>query len=182
MKIFLTLLLSLFSQATEPYRHQLDLVAMLQDRQALQKLTILYDSPTQYGFKLLFVHGDGSLVLQTYPGRPTATSDSPTCKERVDEARVKEVVALITSKHFWQLPEKRFLFVNGIPSHAEFEVHRIFISNGIERAVRVFGVGTYAGKTEAIPDDFSAIELHLQKLAESAFSNKPCHLAPPEQF
>ena len=80
---------------------RLDLVAMLQDRQALQKLTIIYDSPTQHGFQLLFVHGGGSLVLQTYPGRP---------------------------------------------------------------------------------DDFSAIELHLQKLAESAFSNKPCHLAPAEKF
>jgi hypothetical protein len=35
------------------------------------------------------------------------------------------------------------------------EVHRIFISNGSEKAGRVFAVGTYAGKQETIPDDFA---------------------------
>jgi hypothetical protein len=182
MRIFLTLLLSLFSQSTEPYMQQLDLVSMLQDRQALQKLTIMYDSPTQHGFQLLFLRGDGSLILQSYPDRPVATSDIPTCRGRVDEAKVKEVVTLIIRRHFWDLPEKNFLFIGGVPSHGELEIHRIFISNGIEKAVRVFGIGTYAGKKESIPDDFAAIELHLQKLAESTFSNKPCHLAPAEKF
>ncbi len=182
MRIFLTLLLSFFLQSTEPYVQQFDLVPMLHDTQALQKLRIMYDSPTQHGFQLLFVHGDGSLILQTYSGRPMATSDVPTCRERVDQDKIKELVRLIISKHFWELPEKRFLFINGEPSHAEFELHRIFISNGIERAVRDFGVGTYAGKQESIPDDFATIELRLQKLAESTFSNKPCHLAPAVEF
>jgi hypothetical protein len=182
MRILLTLLLSLFSQSTEPYKQQLDLVLMLRDTQKLQKLSIMYDSPTPHGFRLLFVRGDGSLILQSYPGRPMATNDVPTCEGKVDQDKVKELVSLIIGKHFWDLPEKRFLFINGPPSHAEFELHRIFISNGIERAVRDFGVGTYAGKQESIPDDFAAIELYLQKLAESTFSNKPCHLAPAVEF
>lgn len=182
MRILLSLLLSLFSQLTEPYKQQLDLAPMLHDIQALQKLRILYDLPTQHGFQLLFVHGDGSLILQTYPGRPMGTSDIPTCRARIDEDKVKEVVTLFISGHFWELPEKHFLFIGGEPRQGELELHRIFISNGIDKAVRVFGVGTYAGNKEAIPDDFSAIELHLRKLAESAFLNKPCQLAPAEKF
>jgi len=182
MRIFLTSLLSLFLQSIEPYVQQLDLVPMLHDTRALQKLRIMYDSPTQHGFQLLFVYGDGSLILQTYPGRPMATSDVPTCREKVDQNKIKDLVSLIISKHFWELPQKRFLFINGVPSHAEFALHGIFISNGIERAVRDFGVGTYAGKQESIPDDFATIERCLQKLAESTFLNKPCHLAPAELF
>ena len=145
MRILLTLLLSLFSQSTEPYKQQLDLVLMLRDTQKLQKLSIMYDSPTPHGFRLLFVRGDGSLILQSYPGRPMATNDVPTCEGKVDQDKVKELVSLIIGKHFWDLPEKRFLFINGPPSHAEFELHRIFISNGIERAVRDFGVGPMRG-------------------------------------
>ena len=56
------------------------------------------------------------------------------------------------------------MFIGGEPSHEEFEVHRIFVSNGTEKAGRVFGVGAYAGKKESIPDDFAIIEQHLKDL------------------
>jgi len=182
MRTLLILLLSLLRQSAEPWTPQLDLEPMLRDAQMLQKLTIMYDSPLQQGFELLFVRGDGSLILQRYPGRPMATTDLPTCKEKVDQAKVKELVKLIVSKHFWELPEKRFLFIGGEPSHKELELHTIFISNGTEKAGRVFGVGTYVGKQESIPHDFEIIEQHLKKLAQSAFSDKPCHVAPAVQF
>jgi hypothetical protein len=182
MKTIFLLLLSLLPQFSEPWKHQLDLESMMHDAESLKKLTIMYDSPLQQGFELLFIRGDGSLILQRYPGRPMATTDLPTCKETVGQERVKKLVSLIVSRHFWELPEKHFMFVNFGPSHEELAVHRIFISEGTEKAGRVFAVGTYAGRQESIPDDFAMIEQQLKQLAQSAFAGKPCHLAPAVQF
>jgi hypothetical protein len=182
MTTLLIVLLSLLPQSVEPWKHQLDLEPMLRDSESLKKLTVMYDSPLQHGFELLFVRGDGSLILQRYPGRPMARADLPTCTEKIDQDQVKKLAGLIASKHFWELPEKRFLFIGGEPNHKELEVHRIFISNGTEQAGRVFAVGTYAGQQEAIPDDFAMIEQELKQLAQSTFAGKACHLAPAVQF
>jgi hypothetical protein len=182
MKTLIFLLLLLLPQSGEPWKHQLDLEPMRHDAESLKKLTIMYDSPLQQGFELLFIRGDGSLILQRYPGRPMATTDLPTCKEKVGQDQVRQLVSLIVSRHFWELPEKNFLFVGGEPSHKELEVHRIFISNGTEKAGRVFAVGTYAGKQEAIPNDFAMIEQQFKQLAQSTFAGKPCHVAPAVQF
>jgi hypothetical protein len=148
----------------------------------LKEMTIMYDSPLQQGFELLFVRGDASLILQRYPGRPMATMDLPTCAGKIDQDQVEKLASLIANKYFWELPEKHFLFIGGEPSHKELEVNRIFISNGIEKAGRVFAVGTYAGRQEAIPDDFAMIEHQFKLLAQSAFAGKACHLAPAVQF
>jgi hypothetical protein len=182
MTTLLIALLSLLPQFAEPWKHQLDLEPMLRDSESLKKLTVKYDSPLQQGFELLFVRGDGSLILQRYPGRPMSTTDLPTCTQKISQDQVKKLASLIANKHFWELPEKRFLFVGGEPSHKELEVHRIFISNGSEKAGRVFAVGTYAGKQEAIPDEFAVIEQQFKQLAQSAFAGKACHLAPAVQF
>jgi hypothetical protein len=111
-----------------------------------------------------------------------ATTDLPTCAEEISQDQVTKLAGLTGSKHFWELPEKRFLFIGGEPSHKELEVHRIFISNGTEKAGRIFAVGTYAGKQEAIPDDFAMIEQQFKQLAQSTFAGKACHLAPAVQF
>jgi hypothetical protein len=182
MTTLLIVLLSLLRQSTEPWKHQLDLEPMLRDSESLKKLTIMYDSPLQQGFELLFVRGDGTLILQRYPGRPMATTDLPTCTEKIGQEQVKKLAGLIAIKHFWELPEKRFLFVGGEPSHKELEVHQIFISNATEKAGRVFAVGTYAGRQEAIPDDFAMIEQQFKQLAQSTFAGTACHLAPAVQF
>jgi len=182
MATLLFLLLSLLTQSAEPWTHQLDLEPLLHDAQTLQKVTIMYDSPLKQGFELLFVRGDGILIQQRYPGRPVSTTDVPTCKGKIDQVKVKEVISQLVGKHFWEFPEKRFLFIGGEPSHEEFEVHGIFVSNGAEKAGRVFGVGTYAGKKESIPNDFAIIEQHLKDLARSTFSDKPCRLATAVQF
>lgn len=181
MRTLLIVVLSLLPRCPEPWTHQLDLESMLHDAQRLEKLTIMYDSPLEQGFDLLLIRGDGSLTLQKYPGRPTGTTDLPTCKGKVDQAKVKEIVSAVVNRHFWQLPEKRFLEVNG-PDHKVLAVQRIFISDGVEKAGRVFGVGTYGEEQESIPDDFAIIERHLKELAQSAFSGKPCQLAPEVQF
>ena len=182
MTTLLIVLLSLLPQSAEPWKHQLDLEPMLRDSESPKRLTIMYDSPLQQGFEMLFVRGNGSLILQRYPGRPMATTDLPTCAEEISQDQVTKLAGLTGSKHFWELPEKRFLFIGGEPSHKELEVHRIFISNGTEKAGRIFAVGTYAGKQEAIPDDFAMIEQQFKQLAQSTFAGKACHLAPAVQF
>lgn len=85
---------------------------------------------------------------------------------------------MIIGLHFWDLPEKHFLFVYASQAEGELEIHQIFIGDGVEKAVRTFGVGTYAGKQETIPDDFAAIEEQLIQLRDFTLSNKPCHFAP----
>jgi hypothetical protein len=124
MTTLLIVLLSLLPQSAEPWKHQLDLEPMLRDSESLKRLTIMYDSPLQQGFELLFVREDGSLILQRYPGRPMATTDLPTCAEEISQDQVTKLAGLTGSKHFWELPEKRFLFIGGEPSHKELEVHR----------------------------------------------------------
>jgi hypothetical protein len=182
MKALLIVLLSLLPQHAEPWKHQLDLEAILGDSESQKKLTIMYDSPLPQGFELVFVRGDGSLILQRYPGRPMARMDVSTCTDKIGQDQVKQLLSLIASRHFWELPEKNFLFLGGEPSHKEFQVHRIFISDGTERAGRVFADGTYPGKQEAIPEDFAVIEQQFKQLAQSAFAGKACHLAPAVQF
>ena len=182
MRILLAILLCLIPQSTQSFTHRLDLQAMMRDYQSLQKLRIMYDSPTEHGFHLLFVSGDGTLVLQAYPRRMMAASDIPTCKERVSPDKVRGILSLMIDKRFWELPEKQFIFIDGWPDYSELELHRIFVSNGVEKAGRTFGIGTYAGKSESIPADFAIIERQFKDLEQAAFSSKPCRLAPAIKF
>ena len=182
MRSFLAILLCMIPQSTESYTHQLDLQAMMRDNQGLQKLRIAYYSPTEHGFHLLFVRGDGTLVLQTYPRRPMAANEVPTCKERISPDKVKEILRLMIDRRFWELPEKQFIFIGDWPSYSELELHRIFVSDGAEKAGRTFGIGTYAGKSESIPADFAIIERQFKNIEQAAFSDKPCHLAPAIKF
>jgi hypothetical protein len=64
----------------------------------------------------------------------------------------------------------------------ELELHQISIDSGAGKAARTFGVGTYTGKQETIPDDFAAIEEQLIQLRDFTLSNKPCHFAPAIRF
>lgn len=181
MKILIALLVTLLPNAVEPYAPQLDLEPMLHDDNALEKLVIMYDSPAGHGFRLFFVRGDGSLVLQTYPGRPMAKTDMPTCRGKVAQDEIRELIKTMTERHFWALPEKHYIFVNGERRDEGLAVHGIFVDNGSEKAARTFGAGAYAGKQESIPEDFSAIEQRLKKLADLT-ELRPCHFAPPLQF
>jgi len=182
MRSFLAILLCMIPESTEPFTHQLDLQAMMRDNQGLQKLRIMYDWPTEHGFHLLFVKGDGTLILQAYPRRMMATNDVPTCKERISPDKVKEILGLMIERHFWELPEKQFIFMGDWPNRSELELHRIFVGNGAEKAGRIFGIGTYGGKPESIPADFAIIERQLKNIEQAAFSGKPCHMAPAIKF
>jgi hypothetical protein len=155
---------------------------MMRDDQRLQKLKIMYESPTEHGFHLLFIKGDGTLILQAYPGRMMARDDVPTCKERISPYKVREILGSMIERRFWELPEKQFIFLGNWPNPSEFELHEIFVSNGAEKAGRSFGIGTYGGKPESIPADFAVIERKFKNLERATFPGKPCHLAPAGKF
>jgi hypothetical protein len=182
MKLILVCLFFLMPEATEPYKHRLDLAPMLEDADALQKLTIMYAPPAHHGFQLFFVRGDGSLALQSHPQRPIPMTDIPTCRNKVSQDKVRALVRLIINRHFWDLPEKNLLFVYASQGEEQLELHQISIDDGAGKAARTFGVGTYAGKQETIPDDFAAIEEQLIQLKDFAQSNRPCHFAPAIKF
>ena len=158
---------------------------MLQDPAALQKLTVVYLPLGQKGWiQLFFVRGDGSLILQAHPDRPMAITDIPTCRTKVDQDVVKNLVQLIIQRHFFELPEKHFIFLYMAQGNEELELHTITVADGLAKTSRTFGVGKFAGKEEKIPPDFSAIEDELKRLKNSAFppDGKPCHFAPAIKF
>jgi hypothetical protein len=185
MRIVLAFLLIVLPQAFESERHRLDLEPLLQDPAALQRLTVVYLPPSQKGWIQQFlVRGDGSLILQAHPDRPMAVTDIPTCRAKVSQDVVKDLVRLIIQKHFFELPEKHFIFIYAAQSDEKLELHTITINDGLTKTSRTFGVGKFAGKEEKIPPDFSAVEHELKRLKDSAFppDGKPCHFAPAIKF
>jgi len=185
MRIVLAFLLAALPQAFESQKHRLDLESLLQDPAALQRLTVVYLPPSQKGWiQLFFVRGDGSLILQAHPDRPMAIADIPTWRAKVSQDVVKDLVQLIIQRHFFELPEKQFIFLYAAQSNEKLELHTITINDGLVKTSRTFGVGKFAGKEEKIPPDFSAIEDELKRLKDSAFppDGKPCHFAPAIKF
>ena len=185
MRIVLAFLLVVLPQAFESEKHRLDLEPLLQDLVALQRLTAVYLPPSQKGWiQLFFVRGDGSLILQAHPDRPMAFTDIPTCRAKVGQDVVKNLVQLIIQRHFFELPEKHFIFLYATQGNEELELHTITVADGLAKTSRTFGVGKFAGKEEKIPPDFSAIEDELKRLKNSAFppDGKPCHFAPAIKF
>jgi len=97
---------------------------------------------------------------------------------------VKDLVRLIIQRHFFELPEKQFIFVFAAQGNEKLELHTITIDDGLAKTSRTFGVGKFAGKEEKILPDFSMIENELKRLKDSAFppDGKPCHFAPAIKF
>lgn len=185
MRVLLAFLLVILSQTVESERHAFDLEPLLKDRAALQKLTIMYLPPIRMGWSQVFVvRGDGSLILQAHPDRPMPVTDIPTCRANIGQDAVKNLVRLIIQRHFFDLPERQFIFVDAAQGTGELELHTIAIDDGLGKTRRTFGVGKFAGKEETIPSDFSAIEDELKRLRDSAFppKGKTCHFAPAITF
>jgi len=165
MRVVLAFLLFVLPQGFESERHPLDLEALLEDPEALQRLTVVYRPPIHKGWVQMFlVRGDGSLILQAHPDRPMAITDIPTCKAEVSQDVVKNLVRLIIERHFLELPEKQFILLDAAQGSEKLELHTITIDSGPAKTSRTFGVGKYAGKEETIPPDFSAVEDELKRL------------------
>lgn len=183
MRFILSPALILLAATGEPYYHQLDLIPLLHDASALQKLRILYQPPSRDAYEEFYIYGDGSLVWQAWPKRMMLAAYVPTCRSSIRPDEVKEVVRLMIQKHFFKLPEKQFIFIT-IAQGQELAVHTIGIDNGTGIATRSFATGEYRGKEESIPRDFAAIEERLEQLKDTAFPphGKTCHLAPRIKF
>jgi len=185
MRIVLAILLVILPQASESERHRLDLEPLLRDPVALQKLTVVYLPPSHKGwFQQFFVRGDGSLILQSHPDRPMALTDIPTCRARVSQEVVRDLLRLIIQRHFFDLPERQFIFLYAAQGDEKLELHTIMVNDGQAKTSRTFGIGEFAGKEEKIPADFAAVEDELKRLKDSAFppDGKPCHFAPAVKF
>lgn len=185
MRIVFALLLFVLPQTFESEKHPFDLEPLLQDPAALQKLTVVYLPPSQKGWiQLFFVRGDGSLILQAHPDRPMTITEIPTCRAKVSPDVVRDLVQLIIQRHFFELPEKQFIFLYAAQGDEKLELHTIIINDGLAKTSRTFGIGKFAGKEEKIPPDFSAVEDELKRLKNSAFppDGKPCYFAPAIKF
>lgn len=185
MRLALCLVFMIFPQSPSSETPVPDLQTMLQNDEALQKLLIAYWPPGQKGWHhVFFVRGDGSVVKQATPDRPMSISEIPTCAEQVGLERVRVLVRLIIREHFFELPERHFIFMNALQTNEELEMHTIGIRDGLAKARRSFGVGKFAGKKEVIPPEFTAIEEELKQMRDSAFPphGKDCHFAPAINF
>jgi len=123
MRLLFAFILVLLPQGTEPIQHQLDLEPMLHDSDTLKKLTIMHQQPGDRGNQVFFVCGDRSLIVQGYPKRPMLTLAVPTCRNKVSQEKVKELFRLLIQKHFWDLPERQFIFVYASQTGGELELH-----------------------------------------------------------
>ena len=126
MRVVFVLLLLVLPQILEPERHSLDLEPLLQDPEALQRLTVVYlDDIVRNGWMHRFlVRGDGA-----FPERPLAVTDIPTCRAQAGQEVSKDLVRLIIKRHFFDLPEKLFLFVYTAQVNQELELHTIVIDD-----------------------------------------------------
>lgn len=105
----------LLTQGKEPTRH-LQLESMLSDPENLKKLRIMYEYVPEgnHGSQILLIYGDGSIVYQAHPQRPLAAPQIPTCRTTVGEEEIRHLIMAVVQRHFEELPEKLFLYVNGV--------------------------------------------------------------------
>jgi hypothetical protein len=158
---------------------------MLQSDETLDQLMIVYWPPVKKGWnQAFFVRGDGTAIKQAVPDRLVSAPDIPTCTGHLSVERVKALVRLIIQRRFLELPERRFIFLNGSPTNEEFETHTIGISDGRTKVSRSFAIGKFAGKQEVIPAEFAVIEEELKQITDSAFPphTKDCRFAPAIKF
>jgi hypothetical protein len=170
--LFSCLVLLTATANTSQFRDSLDLAQYLDDSAALNKLIIRYDDSTS---KLLFVYGDGRVVRQTsMPGDLV-----PTCKGRVEQDRIRLLVGGFISNRFFDLPQKSYLVIVAADNPwKEMKLHSITFDDGTAHAKREFAYGTYGGKTEPVPWEFSKSEEMLVQLEREAIRRQPCQVAP----
>lgn len=173
--LFLLCITSLAAMASER-QHTIDLDALLADPSAMQRLVILY-LPNFHD--KLFVYGNGHVVFQSYSNHMQREM-VPTCTGSIETSRVASLVAAMSARHFFALPEKEFIFQTASDDADEFfdnlKMHTIIVDDGKVRAKRSFAEGLYAGKREAIPADFAAIEVLLENIRNDALK-RPCRVA-----
>jgi len=156
-----------------PWTKRLDLAPALQDRSALEQIRVSYFVKDQQ----LFVYGTGKVVLQFVKH---AHDLVPTCRGSVAESQIRQLLQTFIDHHFFDLPERQFIFLYTSEGPEDLELHTIQIQNEQAAASRTFGIGKYMEKEETIPEDFAAIEQKLAEIKQSAIvRDRPCGLAAP---
>jgi hypothetical protein len=157
--------------ATSQYRNSLDLSQYLRDPISLSRLVIEYEDSSA---RALFIYGNGKVIRQT--NSQLSGDLLPTCKGMVGQDRIKQLLQGFLDHHFFQLPQRSDLVL--LANDEDMRLHSIIIDDGTAQAQRTFAYGTYNGKTEPIPTDFSESEKLLQELEREAISARPCGLSP----
>jgi len=166
------------------WRDRIDLTRFLDDPTLLPRLNISYGYPERPG-QTFFIRGNGSLVLQQRPLQPgTWNSLVPTCTAHIEGDTFKKLVKLLVDRHFFDLPQKRFIFLWASDDpEKQVHIHTINVYTRDVMAARSFATGTYGNEVQSIPEDFAAIESEIQRIRDDAFSqSKPCRLAAPLTF
>lgn len=163
--------------ASSEWRKRIELTRLLSDSGALDKLVIIY-RPTYR--QTLFVFGTGKIVLQTYP--PNFFSQNaailPTCTANKSQSEIRDVIHTMILSHFFDLPEKSFVYTGDQNNEIEFEKEvkqqSIVVDDGANRAYRDFAGGKYQGMNEQIPAAFDDVENALRRLAGSDLNGAAC--------
>jgi hypothetical protein len=161
------------------WRSRLDLKQVDSDPVKLANLLIIYRPSYR---QTLFVFGTGKVVLQTYPETLFSQSAAPipTCRSTIGVDEVKQL-ALTLNARLFDLPEKSYVDTGEYASVTTFlkelRDHSIIVDDGASRAFRDFAEGTYRGKQEEIPREFSEIERPLQQLLTRTSAVSNCRLA-----
>jgi hypothetical protein len=172
--IALLLALRLFQTTSAlPPETRPDLQQVLHDSAQLSSLKVRYRAEGQ----VIVLDGDGHLVVQSDGGLTTLHA---TCKGRVSTSEIQQVLGMIISEQFYELPRKTYMLMDADDTEwRKLRVHSITIatSNGIVQ--RDFAAGEYEGKAQAIPEKFALIENAIVSLKLKAVPAKtPCTIEP----
>lgn len=160
--------------SSSQFRDSLDLRQFIRDEAALSKLLIQYD---RHSSTFLFVYGDGRVVRQS--NSQVSGDLIPTCTGKVPPGRIQQLLQGFLDHHLFDLPQKSYLLLLASDDPGEeMQLHSIIFDDEKTRAQRTFAYGTYAGKKEPVPADFSESEKLLQELEQEAITPKPCGIAP----
>jgi hypothetical protein len=73
----------------------------------------------------------------------------PTCQAKVDVDEIKSLVDLMIERHFFDLPEKGYVYSTVAQQRRKLDPYTIAVDNGSQKANRTFGVGEYQGRSVA---------------------------------
>jgi len=159
------------------WRKRIELTRLLSDSGALDKLVIIYRPSYR---QTLFAFGIGKVVLQTYPPNFFAqdTALLPTCSANKSQSEIRDIIRTMILAHFFDLPEKSFVYTGDQNNEIEFEkdvkLHSIVVDDGANRSYRDFAEGKYRGMNEQIPAAFDDVENALRRLAGADLDGAPC--------
>ena len=108
----------------------------------------------------------------------------PTCQAKINIDEIKSLVDLMIERHFFDLPEKGYVYSTVAQQRRKLELYTIAVDNGTHKASRTFGTGEYQGRNESLPTDFAAIDDALAKMRDSAFPphHRACGVAAGIRF